>query len=879
MPVLDYAIKKSILTVTPEVDVQDIIKLMAKSKGAIDHQSRDGINSIIQYQDCVFVTLNSQVVGIFTIYDVTSLLASGMNFANVKIADVMREPVITLAESEAADINAVSLLMRSSGISYLPIVDTSGKVIGIITPESIAVALQIEVRQTKELLQKEITQRCCLELELEQKVIERTEDLIKTNKQLQRSICDRIATEAQLLQTTSELQEIFQAFPDIYFRLASDGTILSYHASDMADFYFSATTIHQEKCIQDILPTDIACEFQKAILKVHHTNSLVAIEYDLQISGENKSFEARFLASITNQIIVIIRNITERKKAQDGLQKAIVETRNFASLLESRVEERTYELRNTNERLLKEIIERQRIEEALRYRVEFEKLITTISTQFINLATNEIDDGINQAIKAIAEFVNVEHSYVFLFAKSQIKYEWYSPKITAQIYSNTEITEIILPWIKSKLQHFETIYIPNVNELPPEAAVQKQALTLQSIKSLVILPIVCSGLLIGYLSFNTIKNIKNWNEDSISLLKIVGEMLGHALERQRVEQALRISEDRYARAISAGKVGIWEWNIEKGEFYVDNNLKAMLGYDEDEINNKFNNKFDDWLKFVHPDDIESVKVEANAYLEGLIPKYEIEHRMLHKNGTPLWFLARGVVISDKISTRSPYIIAGSNTDITARKLAENQLKSSLKEKEVLLKEIHHRVKNNLQVISSLLRLQAGYIKDEQALDIFKDSQNRVRAMAMIHENLYQSTDLARIEFSDYIRNLTNNLIRCYSINRDINIKLNIDRVLLRIDTAIPCGLIINELVSNSLKHGFNENQTGEISIEFLELSQGEYSLSVTDNGIGFTEDIELPKKHSLGLQLVWNLVEQLEGNIEYKGKLGTKFNITFTQTH
>lgn len=144
----------------------------------------------------------------------------------------------------------------------------------------------------------------------------------------------------------------------------------------------------------------------------------------------------------------------------------------------------------------------------------------------------------------------------------------------------------------------------------------------------------------------------------------------------------------------------------------------------------------------------------------------------------------------------------------ARKQAENKLKSSLKEKEVLLKEIHHRVKNNLQIISSLLRLQARYINDENTVDIFEDSQNRVRAMAMIHENLYQSNDLAKIEVSDYIQKLTNNLICSYGVEQNIKIHLNIDKFSLKIDTAIPCGLIINELISNALKHAFTERGHG-----------------------------------------------------------------------
>lgn len=216
-------------------------------------------------------------------------------------------------------------------------------------------------------------------------------------------------------------------------------------------------------------------------------------------------------------------------------------------------------------------------------------------------------------------------------------------------------------------------------------------------------------------------------------------------------------------------------------------------------------------------------------------------------------------------------------EIIERQRIEEALKSSLQDKEVLLKEIHHRVKNNLQFISSLLRLQAGYIKNEQALDVLQDSQSRVRAMAMIHESLYQSNNLAKIGFLKYIHKLINNLIDSYRVNPNINIKSRIDNALLRIDTAIPCGLIINELISNSIKHAFVNKESGEIYVEFLMLEKGKYSLNVSDNGIGMKNDIKLTLTQSLGLQLVWKLVEQLEGNIVFNTNFGTSFKITFTE--
>lgn len=221
-------------------------------------------------------------------------------------------------------------------------------------------------------------------------------------------------------------------------------------------------------------------------------------------------------------------------------------------------------------------------------------------------------------------------------------------------------------------------------------------------------------------------------------------------------------------------------------------------------------------------------------------------------------------------------------DITNEKEQESRLKESLTEKEVLLKEIHHRVKNNLQIISSLLNLQSGYIKDKHSLGMFKESQNRIKSMALVHEKLYQSKDLANIDFAGYIQSLAVNLFRSYGANQNgIIPKIRVDNVSLGIDTAIPCGLIINELVSNSLKYAFPNGRKGEIWIELYAENTGnesKYTLIVGDNGTGLPEGMDFRNTESLGLQLVNTLVSQIGGTIELNSDAaGTEFRIKFKE--
>lgn len=231
-----------------------------------------------------------------------------------------------------------------------------------------------------------------------------------------------------------------------------------------------------------------------------------------------------------------------------------------------------------------------------------------------------------------------------------------------------------------------------------------------------------------------------------------------------------------------------------------------------------------------------------------------------------------------LARTNAYHFQQAQNEIAERKRVEKIITESLKEKEVLIKEIHHRVKNNLQIISSLLKLQSGYIKDKDALEMLGESRNRIQSMAIVHQKLYQSKDLSRIDFSEYIRQLLAHLFQVYKTdNNTISLKLQTQNIKIGVDTAIPCGLIINELVSNSLKHAFPDGRKGNIEIVMKEQNPRNFTLEVKDDGIGFPKDIDFRNTISLGLQLIITLAEQLDGTINKQNTNGTRFILKFKE--
>ncbi len=211
-----------------------------------------------------------------------------------------------------------------------------------------------------------------------------------------------------------------------------------------------------------------------------------------------------------------------------------------------------------------------------------------------------------------------------------------------------------------------------------------------------------------------------------------------------------------------------------------------------------------------------------------------------------------------------------------RKEAEENLKRSLDEKEILLKEVHHRVKNNMQIISSILKMQERLIDDKQLKMVLEESQNRIRSMALIHENLYRNENLANIMFSNYVKSLAGNLARSFSEKQgNVTFEYDIDDVYLPLDIGIPCGLIINELISNSFKYAFEQVERGKIIINLKRLNEQSFRLVVADNGPGLPKDIDIEKSGSLGMKIVTKLVMQIEGVLKYENSHGAKFIIEF----
>jgi two-component sensor histidine kinase len=265
-----------------------------------------------------------------------------------------------------------------------------------------------------------------------------------------------------------------------------------------------------------------------------------------------------------------------------------------------------------------------------------------------------------------------------------------------------------------------------------------------------------------------------------------------------------------------------------------------------------------------------MKIESFLKTDGQAKDFEVGFRQLDED--EIW-----VSVSSKpVRERSGKILYQEEVicSTTEEKRSEMMRTKSLQERDLMLNEIHHRVNNNLQIISSLLSIQSRHIKDQASIDAFKEMQDRIRSIALAQENLYGSEDLSWVDMSDYIRSLAAYLVRSYKIRSRVKLNLKMDQVFLGIDKAVPCGLIINELITNSLKHAFPEGKEGEIRVDLMSKEDG-VEIIISDNGVGLPEGFDLRWTSTLGMALVRSLIGQLKGSVDVCIDRGTRYGMFF----
>ncbi len=342
-------------------------------------------------------------------------------------------------------------------------------------------------------------------------------------------------------------------------------------------------------------------------------------------------------------------------------------------------------------------------------------------------------------------------------------------------------------------------------------------------------------------------------------------------QQKQAQIDLLESDYRWKFAIEGSGDGLWDWNIANNTVYFSRRWKEMLGFAEEEVKDTL----EEWSSRVHPEDMNMVMQDINLHLDGATPLYKNIHRVMCKNGEWKWILDRGVVVERDDSGKAMRMI-GTHADISEQRATQEALQTSLREKVGLLNEVHHRVKNNLQVITSLLRLESGRSDISETKEVLNDMQARIRSMALLHESLYRSGIFASADLGAYLRELATHTFRAHVNHTGIRLHLELESVTVSMDQATPCGLMVNELISNSLKHAFVGRSDGEIRLTLQHVGVGgQVRLRIIDNGLGMPVDLEARCERSLGLRLVKDLANQMLGKLETCYHPGTEFTVVF----
>jgi predicted ATPase/two-component sensor histidine kinase/GAF domain-containing protein len=389
-------------------------------------------------------------------------------------------------------------------------------------------------------------------------------------------------------------------------------------------------------------------------------------------------------------------------------------------------------------------------------------------------------------------------------------------------------------------------------------------------RSILCLPLIKQAKLIAmlYLENNLAPGV--FTPDRIAVLKLLASQAAISMENARLYTDLEQAKAYLSEAQRLSQTGSFGWNVSSGEIIWSAETFRIF-----EIDGATTPTLERIYERVHPDDLSRVRQFIDRRSSDVENDWELEHRLLVPEGS----VKDLRVVAHRLRHESGDVeFVGAVMDVTAARQSQKRLETSLEEKKALLKEVHHRVKNNLQLISSLLSLQASRIADRAVAELFADSRNRVRSMALVHENLYRAGNYARIPMSSHVQKLCAHLTHAYGMrSQGVELAVRVKEMDLDLEQAVSCGLIINEVVSNALKHAFPDGRSGRVSIELNRQDNRRVVLTVRDDGVGLPPGFDVSQVDTLGLQLVRDLIDQLHGTVQVSSDSGTVFTFAFDE--
>ncbi|MCI0716426.1 MAG: PAS domain S-box protein, partial [Chlorobi bacterium] len=611
---------------------------------------------------------------------------------------------------------------------------------------------------------------------------------------------------------------------------------------------------------------------------------------DGKVVNENKKLYSSALVvpmKIEGEVVGTIQVLSYKEKAFDADDLRILES------LSSQISVATYNA-SLYQKSQNEVTERQKAEEALTKRTEelsvlygavtelsstldaniiYEKIYRIVSNNIAcdGMSISFYDDS-EKTIKPIA----IWHKDVKVNTDN-------IPSIKLDTHGRGVQSKVILSGNSLLLNDYDKHLEKRKNKLfiNEDGSVSSlQKADTEIAKSALIVPMKAEGKVIGVIQVLSLKE-KVYNPDNLRMLESLSAQLSAAtvnarlylqsqneiLERIKKESELKEIRKNLEEAQRIAHLGSWSLDLRTKKIYNSEEVYRILGFEplEREMD------FDEAMSIVHHEDVEKTKKIITGGIREKKP-FVNEDRIKRPDGEIRNVKVMGEPVFD--NSGELIIMHGTIQDITDIKRINDELRKSLNEKEIMLKEIHHRVKNNLQVVSSLLRLQSDKIEDKTASEYLKISELRVKSMALIHQQLYKTRDLTRIDFKEYVKELSSYLLFINETNGRINVNIDVDNIYYGIDIALPCGLIVNELVTNSIKHAFPNGKKGSIDVKLFKDSASKNHLIIKDDGVG-AKKLDFSNASTLGMQLVGTLTEQLEGEIQVNSGKGTEVRIIF----